>query len=136
MDEHWTSRVGTRPEHIREISFDGVRHNNKMERMNGEIRDREKVTRNLKTLDTPILTGMQIYYNYVRPHMALEGKTPAELAGIELASRRVVDLLVSDCILKYPDFRIKQVAGSSPFYSTFATIRYKCDFICREHNRF
>jgi len=41
--------------------------------MNGEIRDREKVTRNLKKEDTPILAGMQIFHNYVRPHMALDG---------------------------------------------------------------
>jgi hypothetical protein len=27
---------------------------------------------------------MQIYDNYVRPHMALEGKTPAETAGIKV----------------------------------------------------
>jgi hypothetical protein len=26
----------------------------------------------------------QIYHNYVRPHEALEGKTPAEVCGIEV----------------------------------------------------
>ncbi len=41
MDEYWTSKASSRPEHIRDIRFDGVVHNNKMERMNGEIRDRE-----------------------------------------------------------------------------------------------
>ena len=55
-----------------------------MERLNGEIRDREKVTRNLKKLDSPILTGLQIYHNYVRSHMGLDGKTPADLAGIQV----------------------------------------------------
>ena len=55
-----------------------------MEHFNGELRDREKVTRNLKKSDTPILTGMQIFHNHVRPHMGLEGKTPAELAGIDV----------------------------------------------------
>ena len=55
-----------------------------MERMNGEIRDREKVFRGLKKSNTPILTGYQIYHNYVRPHEALEGKAPAEAAGIEV----------------------------------------------------
>lgn len=55
-----------------------------MERLNGEIRDREKVTRNLKKVDSPILTGLQIFHNYVRPHMGLNGKTPSELAGIEV----------------------------------------------------
>jgi hypothetical protein len=47
-----------------------------MERMNGEVRDREKVMRGLKKSDTPILAGYQIYHNYIRPHEALQGKTP------------------------------------------------------------
>jgi hypothetical protein len=38
--------------------------------------------RTLEKPDTPILTGMQIYHNYVRPHEALNGKTPSEAAGI------------------------------------------------------
>lgn len=28
--------------------------------------------------------GMQIFHNYVRPHEALKGKTPAEVAEIEI----------------------------------------------------
>ena len=36
-------------------------NNNKMERMNGEIRDREKTMRGLKTKDTAILTGYQLF---------------------------------------------------------------------------
>jgi hypothetical protein len=55
-----------------------------MERFNGEVRDREKVIRGLKKPDTPILTGYQIYHNYIRPHEALEGKTPAEVAGTKI----------------------------------------------------
>ena len=70
--------------HIREISLRGRIHNNKIERMNGEIRDREKTFRGLKTKDTPILKGYQIYHNYVRPHEALKGRTPADLAGIRV----------------------------------------------------
>lgn len=27
---------------------------------------------------------MQIYHNYVRPHEALDGRTPSEAAGIEV----------------------------------------------------
>ena len=83
-DEFWTQRVETRPEHIREIRMNGAVHNNKMERMNGEIRDRERVMRTLEKPDSPILEGYQIYHNYVRPHMALKGKTPAEAAGIQV----------------------------------------------------
>jgi putative transposase len=54
-----------------------------MERMNGEIRDREKTMRGLKKVDTPILKGCQIFHNYIREHQAL-GKTPAEECGIEI----------------------------------------------------
>jgi hypothetical protein len=50
----------------------------------GELRDREKVTRVLKRMDTPILKGYQIYHNFVRPHDTLKGKTPADLAGINV----------------------------------------------------
>ena len=50
--------------------------------MNGEIRDREKTMRGLKRKRTPILQGYQIYHNYVRPPMALDGKTPSEACGI------------------------------------------------------
>ncbi|MGA8858248.1 MAG: hypothetical protein WB643_13920 [Candidatus Bathyarchaeia archaeon] len=62
----------------------GKVHNNKMERMNGEIRDRERVMRTLERPDTPILTGMQIYHNYIKPHDGLNGKTPAEAAGVQI----------------------------------------------------
>lgn len=53
-----------------------------MERLNGEIRDREKVFRGLKKMETPIFEGYRIYHNYIRPHMALNGDTPAKRAGI------------------------------------------------------
>jgi putative transposase len=73
-----------RTKHIKHIRFKGDTHNNKTERMNGEVRDREKVRRGLKRQDTKILTGYQIYHNYVRPHESLEGKTPAEASGIKI----------------------------------------------------
>jgi hypothetical protein len=62
----------------------GDRNNNKMERLNGEIRDRDKIVRGVKKEKSPLLTGYQIYHNFVRPHMRLNGKTPSDLAGIEV----------------------------------------------------
>jgi putative transposase len=74
--------------HIRKIGFDRTVHNNnKMERFNGEIRDREKTMRGLKTKDTAILQGYQIFHNYFRPHSALDGKTPAEACGIKVEGK-------------------------------------------------
>jgi transposase-like protein len=87
LKEYWTTRKDTQTRHVREIKISGEVHNNKMERFNGEVRDREKVMRNLKRKDTPILTGYQIFHNYVRPHMALKNRTPAELCGIEVKGK-------------------------------------------------
>ena len=53
-----------------------------MERFNGEIRDREKTMRSLKIKSTPILTGCQIYHNYIREHQGIANMTPAEKCGI------------------------------------------------------
>ena len=82
--EFYTKKEYPRPEHISTIRIQGDRNNNKMERFNGEVRDREKVIRGLKKNDTPILAGYQVYHNFIRPHEALEGKTPAEACGIEV----------------------------------------------------
>ena len=72
-------------EHINQIAFDGEHHNNQMESFNGNtIRHREKVVRGLKKEDSAILTGLQLYHNFVRPHLGLADPTttPAEAAGI------------------------------------------------------
>jgi hypothetical protein len=61
-------KVETRTEHIRHIRLQGDFNNNKMERMNGEIRDRERVMRGLEKKDTPILTGYQLFHNYTSTH--------------------------------------------------------------------
>lgn len=87
LKEFRTNKLETSTQHIRHITLAGTHHNNKMERLNGEIRDREKVFRGLKKSDTPILAGYQIYHNYVRPHEALDGKTPAEVAGIKVEGK-------------------------------------------------
>ena len=81
--EFWTMKK-PRAEHINAIKLSGNMNNNKMERFNGEIRDREKTKRGFKTKDTPILTGYQIFHDYFRPHESLDGKTPSEACGIQI----------------------------------------------------
>jgi putative transposase len=73
--------------HIREITLKGAIHNNKMDRLNGEMRDREKVMRGVKRKTTPIFAGCQIYHKFIRPHESLNGKTPAEAAGIKVQGK-------------------------------------------------
>jgi putative transposase len=70
--------------HIQHIRLQGDYNNNKMERLNGEIRDREKTMRGLKKVDTPVLTGYRIFHNYFREHEGLNGITPAEASGIKI----------------------------------------------------
>lgn len=71
-------------EHIRSCGVNlPHRNNNRIERMNGTLRERTKVQRGLKTVNTPIAEGMRIQYNFIKPHEALEGKTPAEASGIK-----------------------------------------------------
>jgi transposase-like protein len=83
MKEFWTNK-SPRPIHIRHIHLQGDLQNNKMERWNGSFRDREKVMRGVKKMDSIIFTGYQIFHNFVKPHMSLENKTPAEKCGIEI----------------------------------------------------
>jgi len=87
LKEYWTQKKETRTEHVRHITIRGDHNNNKMERMNGEVRDREKVMRGLKKKDTPILTGYQLFHNYIRPHEGLQGKTPSEACGITIEGK-------------------------------------------------
>lgn len=52
--------------------------------MNGEVRDRGKIMRGINKMDTLILKGTQIFYTYIKPHGGLQGRTPAEAAGIKV----------------------------------------------------
>jgi len=80
--EFWTVERKNRTLHIRNVHLQGDMNNNQMERLNGEFRDREKVMRGIKKVDGVVIDGYQLYHNYVRPHMALDGKTPADKCGI------------------------------------------------------
>ena len=73
------------PEHVARVGI-GKPHatNNRIERMNGSQRQRFKVQRGWKSMETSIPEGNRIFYNFVRPHMSLDGQTPAEAAGIDL----------------------------------------------------
>ena len=52
--------------------------------MNGTVRQRNKVQRGLKKEDTAFIDGNRIYYNFLRPHLSLGERTPAEKADIKL----------------------------------------------------
>ncbi|HXV46376.1 MAG TPA: hypothetical protein VD736_06860, partial [Nitrososphaera sp.] len=98
-EEFW-SRVAPRTSHVRHIHLKGDNNNNKMERMSGEIRDREKVMRGIKRGDSVILKGYQLYHNYFREHDALDGKTPAEMANIKIEGRNKWITVIQNAVLQ------------------------------------
>ena len=82
--EFWTVKK-PRTEHVKDIHIQNqVRNNNIQERLNGEFRDRENVFGGLKKSNSPAITGIKMYHNYVRPHMGLDGDTPADRAGVNI----------------------------------------------------
>ena len=93
---------GAKTNHIKHIHIAGKRdrdNNNKMERLNGEIRDREKVFRGLKKFDTAIIPGMKAYYNYTKKHGSLGGRTPAEAAKILVDGTNKWETLIQNASL-------------------------------------
>ena len=95
-------RPDKKPTHVREITLTGKIHNNKQERFNGELRDREKVMRSLKTKDSPVFDGLQLYHNFFRPHMGLDGKTPAEAAGITIEAENKWETVIRNAAIGHP----------------------------------
>lgn len=74
-----------RVDNIRSVSVRNRGLNSKVERLNGTMRDREKVMRGMRKADTAqkIIEAMRIHYNFCREHSAIK-KTPAEQAGVNL----------------------------------------------------
>ena len=73
-----------RTRHVRILNIRDRSNNNMVESLQGTIRQRNKVMRGLdeETAQT-MMDGLRIYYNFIRPHTALNGKTPAQKAKIE-----------------------------------------------------
>jgi transposase-like protein len=83
--------------HIANVGIRSHMGNHRVERLHNTMREREKVMRHLKRAQSAekILKGFRAYYNFVRPHMALENHTPAQAAAvpIQLGTNRWLDLI-------------------------------------------
>jgi len=61
--------------------------------------------RSLKREDTPILSGYQIFHNFLRPHQGLNGKTPGEACGITVEGENKWLTLIQNASAKSPSDR-------------------------------
>jgi transposase-like protein len=87
-------RYGKGTEHIQSRPFAVENNTQKIERFHGTLKDRTKVMRGLKNLESALefTNGWLVHYNYLRPHDALNDKTPAEVAGIDYPYKNWADI--------------------------------------------
>jgi len=81
----YTRYKADRVELIQKVGIRTRETNNLVERLHGTVKDRVKPMRGLKAYESTeaIIDGYTVHYNFVRPHQGLDGKTPAQVAGIE-----------------------------------------------------
>jgi putative transposase len=86
---------GADTKHIRTKPFTVEQNTNLIERFHGTLKQRTKVMRGLKDIKTAklITEGWLLHYNYLRPHEALNGKTPAQVAGVNYPYRHWQDIV-------------------------------------------
>ena len=89
---------GSQTEHIQSNPFAKEDDTNVIERFQGTIKDRTKVIRGFKTFETAliILDGFLIHYNFFKPHMSLQNRTPADFAGVKLPYKTWTDFVRAD----------------------------------------
>ncbi len=81
----YTLRKDTRPQLVQRVGVRTRETNNIVERLHGTLKDRTKPMRGLKAFESTkdLLEGYTVHYNYVRPHLSLGGKTPAQAARMQ-----------------------------------------------------
>lgn len=98
---------GPRTQHVRIPNIRDRSNNNMVERLHGTIRQRNKVMRGLDDMKTAqtMMDGMRLYYNFLRPHIALNRKTPSEVSKIAELDERTWKSLIQKSA-KYATRRI------------------------------
>ena len=86
---------GADSEHIRAKGLTADINTNIIERFQGTVKERTKVMRGLKTMQSAriISEGFVIHYNFLRPHMTLKGKRPATVAGLKMPFKTWIGLV-------------------------------------------
>jgi transposase-like protein len=86
---------GSDTKHVQTKPFTVEQNTNLIERFHGTLKDRTRVMRGMKRLDTAnlFLQAWLVHYNYFRPHESLGEKTPGEAAGVHFDYSNWLDLV-------------------------------------------
>ena len=86
---------GADAEHIQSYPFAKENDTQKIERWHETLKERTKIMKGLKSIDSAMsfIDGFLVHYNYFRPHEALDGKTPAEEAGIKFPYKNWAEII-------------------------------------------
>jgi len=77
-------RKDTKINHIRLKDLETHPNNNIIERFHGTFRERDKTMRGFKGQEKIFAEGFRTYYNFIKQHQGLDGKTPSQVANIDL----------------------------------------------------
>ena len=88
-------RYGKDTEHIQSAPFAVENNTQLIERFHETLKQRTKVMRGLKNIESAhdFIDGWLVHYNYLRPHTALNDRTPAEVAGIDFPYKNWADII-------------------------------------------
>lgn len=99
---------GADSQHVQSTPFIDKDSTNQIERFHGTLKTRTAIMRGLKSLPNArhTLDGFLVYYNYLRPHDALDDKTPAEVAGIDFPYKSWQDVLRTQSYPTQKDYAV------------------------------
>jgi putative transposase len=88
---------GSETKHIQTKGLTAEINTNIIERWHGTLKDRTRIMRGFKNVDSAITTldGWVNHYNFLRPHESLNNKTPAEVANIDYPYKTWLDIVNS-----------------------------------------
>ena len=90
---------------IQRVGINSRQTNNIVERLHETVKERTRPMRGFKNQDSAkaILEGYVVNYNFARPHLFLNGKTPAQRAGIEVKGwKQLVENAIRQEVLEMP----------------------------------
>ena len=97
---------GADTEHVQSSPFaKGSESTSKIERWHSILKERTKVMKAFKNIDTLIqfTDGFLVYYNYLKPHHSLYGKTPAEVAKVDYDAKNWMDVVkIEEPVISMP----------------------------------